>query len=62
MKLPRLQEFSPEIPPKDVGRMMEAMWAGLEHNPPDSFVEDWQESVDEVKRVLAEVGDPDRSH
>jgi len=38
---------------------MEAMLAGLRSNPPDSFAEDWQESVEEVERLLCEVeGEP----
>lgn len=34
---------------------MEAMLAGLKSDPPDSFVEDWQEAVDEGERLLGEV-------
>ena len=34
---------------------MEAMLAGLKSDPPDSFVDDWQESVDETERLLREI-------
>jgi hypothetical protein len=56
MQLPRLQDFPPEVPRKEVGRVMEAMLAGLKSDPPDSFVDDWQESVDEAERLLREIG------
>ena len=59
MQLPRLKDFPAEVPHKEVGREMEAMVAGLECDPPDSFVDDWQESMEEAKRLLAEVeGEP----
>lgn len=39
----------------EVGRMLEAVLAGLRSDPPDSFVDDWQESIDEAERLLGEV-------
>jgi hypothetical protein len=55
MRLPRLEDFPPEVPRREIGRAMEAMLAGLRSNPPDSFVDDWQESVDEADRLRGEV-------
>lgn len=55
MRLPSLKDFPPEVPAKEIGRVMEAMLAGLRSDPPDSFAIDWQESVDEAERLLQEV-------
>jgi hypothetical protein len=55
MQLPRLRAFPPDVLPEDVGRVTEAMLAGLRSDPPDGFVDDWQESVEEAERLLGEV-------
>jgi hypothetical protein len=56
MRLPLLKDFPPDVPHKEVGRVMEAMLAGLKSDPPDSFADDWQESVDEAERLVGEIG------
>jgi hypothetical protein len=57
MRLPRLSEIPPGVSHRDVGRVAEALLAGLRSNPPDTFLDDddWQETIDEAERLLDEV-------
>ena len=55
VRFPKLNELPAGIPIDDVGRMIEAMLAGLGADPPDTFVDDWEESVEEGKRLLEEI-------
>lgn len=55
MRLPRLDDIPQEVPRAELGRGLEAMLAGLRSDPPDSFVDDWDESMKEVERLLDEI-------
>lgn len=55
MKLPRLADIPPEVPRAELGRVLEAVIAGLRSDPPDSFLDEWDESVEEVERLLDEI-------
>lgn len=55
MKLPPLSRVPPCIGAADLHRGLEAMLAGLRSDPPDAFAEDWEETTEEVERLLREV-------
>jgi hypothetical protein len=55
MKLPPLSRVPPCIGHPDLHRSLEAMLAGLRSDPPDAFAEDWEETMEEVERLLVEV-------
>jgi hypothetical protein len=55
MKLPVLSEVPPSISHSDLHRGLEAVHAGLRSDPPDAFVDDWEETTEEVERLLVEV-------
>ena len=55
MKLPLLSEIPRSIGLRDLHRGLEAILAGLRSDPPDTFVGDWEETLEEVERLLAEV-------
>lgn len=54
VKLPRVDDIPPQVPIIDARRALEAMLAGLRSSPPDSFMDDWEESVTEGERLLEE--------
>jgi hypothetical protein len=55
MKLPPLSQVPPCIDHRDLHSGLEAMLAGLRCDPPDAFAEDWEETMEEVERLLVEV-------
>ncbi len=55
MRLPRVDDIPAEVSLADAARVLEAMMAGLWTCPPDSFMEDWEESVEEGERLLDEI-------
>lgn len=55
MRLPPLEEFPPCISNRDLHRLLEAMRAGLRSDPPDAFTEDWEETLEEIDRLLVEI-------
>jgi len=55
VKVPRLSEVPPCLTRPDLHRSLEAMLAGLRSDPPDAFAEDWEETIEEVQRLLIEV-------
>lgn len=55
MRLPPLSRVPPCISQPDLHRSLEAMLAGLRSDPPDAFAEDWEETTEEVERLLGEV-------
>jgi hypothetical protein len=54
VELPHIDDIPTESI-ADAARILEAMVAGLRSNPPDSFVDDWTESVEEGERLLEEI-------
>lgn len=55
MRLPPLSRVPSCLSQPDLHRSLEAMLAGLRCDPPDAFAEDWQETMEEVERLLLEV-------
>ena len=55
MKVPPLSRVPACIGQRDLHRCLEAMLAGLRCDPPDAFAEDWEETMEEVERLLVEV-------
>jgi hypothetical protein len=55
VKLPALNEVPAFIGRRDLHRGLEAMLAGLRSDPPETFAEDWEESMREIERLLIEV-------
>lgn len=55
MKLPLLSEIPRSIAPNDLHRGLEAALAGLRSDPPDAFAQDWEETMEEVERLLLEI-------
>lgn len=60
MKIPSLEHFPTCVSNEDLHRSFEAMLTGLRCDPPDAFAGDWEETMDEVERLLAEVDDEAR--
>ena len=60
MRLPPLRRVPPCVDRRDLHRSLEAMLSGLRSDPPDAFAEDWEETREEVERLLAEVDSPQR--
>jgi DNA-binding transcriptional ArsR family regulator len=55
VRLPPLRRVPSCVDRRDLHRSLEAMLSGLRSDPPDAFAEDWQETMEEVKRLLGEV-------
>jgi len=55
VKFPLIDDIPPAVPTTDLRRIVELVLAGLNSNPPDSCLEDWDETVREGERLLEEI-------
>lgn len=55
VKFPLIDDIPAAVPITDLRRIVELVLAGLNSNPPDSFLGDWDETVREGERLLEEI-------